>query len=286
MRGREVKFEVWSYSEGKDFPKRQPPFFRRHAKAIAIAFAAIFLAAAFLTSIAAGKGDQPTFTEESPYVYDGAHVLDSSVADTLTELNETLEIRADGAQLYIVTIDSLPIGQTIEDYSIEQAERIGAGDSKKDNGVLYTFVKGTRQDRLQVGYGLEDRLTDSTCTGILDAAHACYRRGDIGAGVKELAGNVASVIQPGIGSNFDYAVINKFPEKSAMDKLAEGAVCLVALALIVAWAYYKGAVLSSRPHRPYDSSSRTHTSSSHHSSGSSHRSGGGHFGGGGASGGW
>lgn len=281
-----MKFEVWSYSVGDGFPNCRPSFFRRHAKAIAIAFAAIFLAAAFLTSIAVGKGDRPTFTEESPYVYDGAHVLDSSVADTLTELNETLEARADGAQLYIVTIDSLPTGQTIEDYSIEQAERIGAGDSKKDNGVLYTFVKGTRQDRLEVGYGLEDRLTDSTCTGILGAAHACYRRGDIGAGVKELAGNVASVIQLGIGSHFDNAVINKFPKKSAMDRLAEGAVCLVALALIVAWAYYKGTVLSSRPHRPYDSSSCPHTSSSHHSSGSSHSSGGGHFGGGGASGGW
>lgn len=286
MRGREVEFEVWSYSEGDGFPNCRPSFFRRHAKAIAIAFAAIFLAAAFLTSIAAGKGDQPTFTEESPYVYDGAHVLDSSVADTLTELNETLEARADGAQLYIVTIDSLPTGQTIEDYSIEQAERIGAGDSKKDNGVLYTFVKGTRQDRLEVGYGLEDRLTDSTCAKILEAAHAYYRRSDIGAGVKELAGGVASVIQPGISSSFDHDAINRFPEKSAMDRLAEGAVYLVALVLIVAWAYYTGAVLPSRPYRPYDSSSRPHTSSSHHSSGSSHRSGGGHFGGGGASGGW
>lgn len=286
MRGREVKFEVWSYSEGEDFPKRQPPFFRRRWKTILLVCSALILGVAFLTSIAAGKGDQPTFTEESPYVYDGDHVLDSSVAETLTELNETLEVRADGAQLYIVTIDSLPTGQTIEDYSIEQAERIGAGDSKKDNGVLYTFVKGTRQDRLEVGYGLEDRLTDSTCAKILEAAHAYYRRSDIGAGVKELAGDVASVIQPGIGSSFDHDAINRFPEKSAMDRLAEGAVYLVALVLIVAWAYYRGAVLPSRPYRPYDSSSRPHTSSSHHSSGSSHRAGGGHFGGGGASGGW
>ena len=152
--------------------------------------------------------------------------------------------------------------------------------------MLYTLVKGTRQDRLEVGYGLEDGLTDSTCAEILKAAHAYYRRGDIGAGVKELAGDVASVIQPGIGSSFDHATINRFPEKSAMDKLAEGVVYLVALALIVAWAYYKGAVLPSRPYRSYSSSSRQHTSSSHHSSGSSHRSGGGHFGGGGASGGW
>lgn len=178
-----MRIVFWSCSEGDGFPRRRPPFFRRHAKAITIACAALFLGAAIITSIASGKGDQPTFTEDSPYVYDGAHVLDSSVADALTELNETLENRAEGAQLYIVTIDSLPPGKTIEGYSIEQAGRIGAGDSNKDNGVLYTFVKGTRQDRLEVGYGLEDRLTDSTCAGILDAAHACYRRGDIGVGL-------------------------------------------------------------------------------------------------------
>lgn len=285
-----MKFEVWSYSEGDGLPNRRPSFFRRHAKAITIACAALFLGAAIITSIASGKGDQPTFTEDSPYVYDGAHVLDSSVADALTELNETLENRAEGAQLYIVTIDSLPPGKTIEGYSIEQAGRIGAGDSKKDNGVLYTFVKSTRQDRLEVGYGLEDRLTDSTCAGILDAAHACYRRGDIGAGVKELASNVASVIQPDIDSDTSFVPPARYEdtvgEEGLLDKLAHGAVYLVAFALIVAWAYCRGAVLPSRTRRPYGSSSRPHRSSSRHSSGSSPRSGGGHFGGGGASGGW
>lgn len=216
--------------------------------------------------------------------------MDSSVADTLRELNEKLETQAGGAQLYIATIDSLPLGKTIEDYSIEQAERIGAGDSKKDNGVLYTFVKSTRQDRLEVGYGLEDKLTDSTCAGILDAAHACYRRGDIGTGVKELASNVASVIQPDIDSDTSFVPPVRYEdaasEEGLFDKLAHGAVVLLVFALIMAWAYYKDTVLSSRPHRPYGSPSRPHASSSHHSSGSSHRPGGGHFGGGGASGGW
>lgn len=285
-----MRIVFWSCSEGDGFPRRRPPFFRRHAKAITIACAALFLGAAIITSIASGKGDQPTFTEDSPYVYDGAHVLDSSVADALTELNETLENRAEGAQLYIVTIDSLPPGKTIEGYSIEQAGRIGAGDSNKDNGVLYTFVKGTRQDRLEVGYGLEDRLTDSTCAGILDAVHACYRRGDIGAGVKELASNVASVIQPDIDSDTSFVPPARYEdavgEEGLLDKLAHGAVVLLGLALIVAWAYCRGAVLPSRPRRPYGSSSRPHASPSRHSSGSSHRSGGGHFGGGGASGGW
>ena len=202
---------------------------------------ALVLGAVFLASIEAGRGDKPKFTEDSPYVFDGAHVLDSSVVDSLTELNETLQARAGGAQLYIATIDSLPTGQTIEDFSIEQAERIGAGDSKKDNGVLNTFVKGTRQDRLEVGYGLEDGLTDSTCVEILEAAHACYRRGDIGAGVKELAINVARVIQPDINSNTSFVPPARYEdavrEEGLFDKLAHGAVVLLGLALIVALAY-------------------------------------------------
>lgn len=92
-----MKIEVWSYSEREDFPKRRPPFFRRRWKSILFACVTLFLGGALLISIAAGEGDQPIFTEDSPYIYDGAHVLDSSVADTLTELNETLEARAEGA---------------------------------------------------------------------------------------------------------------------------------------------------------------------------------------------
>lgn len=121
-----MEIKVWTYSEGDEFPNRRSSFFRRHWEAFLIAFVAIILAAAAWSSIAARSASQPSFTPDSPYVYDGADVLDSSVADTL-QLNETLESQADGAQLYVVTIDSLPLGQTIEDYSIEQAQRIGNG---------------------------------------------------------------------------------------------------------------------------------------------------------------
>lgn len=159
MRGRDVKIEVWSYSEGEDFPKRRRPFFRKCRKAILLACAALFLGATLLASIAAGKGDQPSFTEDSPYVYDGAHVLDSSVVGTLTELNETLESRSEGAQLYIVTIDSLPLGKTIEQYSIEQAERIGAGDSvAATSAAVVHRVAGSSTFRIST---IDDRTGDS-----------------------------------------------------------------------------------------------------------------------------
>lgn len=200
------------------------------------------------------------------------------------ELNEKLEAQAEGAQLYIVTIDSLPLGKTIEDYSIEQAERIGAGDSKEDNGVLYTFVKSTHQDRLEVGYGLEDRLTDSVCSKILDSAHGYYRDGDIEAGMKDLARDVANVIQP------DTDIDTYFNDNAQDEEQPDLA------ATVIAWILFIGIiVLAIAMPNPRNSnyvgysSSRTdrpHTSSSHHSSGSSHRAGGGHFGGRGASGGW
>lgn len=279
-----MEIKVWTYSEGGEFPNRRPSFFRRHWKAFLIAFVAIALAAAAWSSIAARSASQPSFTPDSPYVYDGADVLDSSVADTLTQLNETLESQADGAQLYVVTIDSLPLGQTIEDYSIEQAQRIGAGDSEKDNGVLYTFVKNTRQDRLDVGYGLEDRLTDSVCATILDSAHGYYRDRDIKAGVKDLARDVANAIQPDIdGATY----FNDNAQDEEQPDLA---------ATVITWILFIGiivlAIAMPNPRNSNyvsDSSSRTdhsHSSSSYRSSHSSHRSGGGHFGGGGASGSW
>lgn len=288
MRGREVKIKVWTYSEGDEFPIRRSSFLRRHWKAFLIAFLAIILAATAWSSIAASSASQPSFTPDSPYVYDGADVLDSSIADTLTQLNETLESQAEGAQLYVVTIDSLPLGQTIEDYSIEQAQRIGAGDSEKDNGVLYTFVKSTRQDRLEVGYGLEDRLTDSVCSKILDSAHGYYRDGDIKAGVKDLARDVANVIQPGIdgGTPFVPPVRHEFPEKeeSILSKIAIGVLALLYFAFYVARAYYRDDLTPSSAYRSHTSSSQySHSSSSHRSS---HQSGSGRFGGGGASGGW
>lgn len=283
MRGREVEFKVWTYSEGDEFPNRRPTFFRRHWKAILVAFTAVVLAAAAWSSIAARLSSEPTFTPDSPYVYDGADVLDSSVADTLTQLNETLESQVDGAQLYVVTIDSLPLGQTIEDYSIEQAERIGAGDSEKNNGVLYTFVKSTRQDRLEVGYGLEDRLTDSVCAKILDEAHDRYRNGSIKVGVKGLAQDVANIIQP------DTDIDTYFTDYEQDEKQPD----LVTSVLV--WVFFIGIiVLAIAMPNPRNSdfdgesshSRRSHGSSSYRSSHSSHRSGGGHFGGGGASGSW
>lgn len=67
-----------------NFRTAGPRFFAGIGNAFLIAFVAIILAAAAWSSNAARAANQPSFTPDSPYVYDGADVLDSSVADTLT----------------------------------------------------------------------------------------------------------------------------------------------------------------------------------------------------------
>lgn len=154
----------------------------------------------------------------------------------------------------------------------------------KRTTAYYTFVKSTHQDRLEVGYGLEDRLTDSVCSKILDSAHGYYRDGDIKAGMKDLARDVANVIQP------DTDIDTYFNDNAQDEEQPDLA------ATVIAWILFIGiivlAITMPNPRNSNyvgDSSSRTdcsHSSSSFRSSRSSHRAGGGHFGGGGASGGW
>ncbi len=39
-------------------------------------------------------------------------------------------------------------------------ENIGIGDSTKNNGILFLIATGDRALRIEVGYGLEGRITD------------------------------------------------------------------------------------------------------------------------------
>lgn len=132
------------------------------------------------------KAADVTFPSGSPCVSDNAKILDKDVSKAVSDLNAKWEKDADGAQLAVVTVDSLPSGETIEDYSMELAEKVKPGQKGKDNGLLYLIVKSTRQDRLEVGYGLEDKITDSEASDILDGAHVFYKRNDYSGGVNAL----------------------------------------------------------------------------------------------------
>lgn len=65
----------------------------------------------------------------------------------------------DGTQIAVLTVPSLK-GEPIEMYSIRVADAWKIGEKGRDNGVLLIVSKGDRKVRIEVGYGLEGRLTD------------------------------------------------------------------------------------------------------------------------------
>lgn len=66
---------------------------------------------------------------------------------------------AESTQIVILTIPSLQ-GDPIENFSIRAVEAWKIGQKDTDNGVLLIVSRDDRKVRIEVGYGLEGRLTD------------------------------------------------------------------------------------------------------------------------------
>ncbi|WP_316896400.1 TPM domain-containing protein [Pseudodesulfovibrio indicus] len=73
----------------------------------------------------------------------------------------------DSTQVAVLTVPSLE-GDSIEDFSIRVAEAWKVGRKDFDNGVILLVSKQDRKIRIEVGYGLEGRLTDVLSGRIID----------------------------------------------------------------------------------------------------------------------
>ena len=98
-------------------------------------------------------------------VNDYASLLSPSTVSQLESMLEELE-ESDSTQIVVLTIPSLE-GETIEDFSLEVAETWQIGHEGSDNGALLVISSGDRKLRIEVGYGLEGRLTDMVCGRII-----------------------------------------------------------------------------------------------------------------------
>lgn len=159
-------------------------------KAVTVLATCVFAVTAFVCpALAKGGAIDPSdiaFPAGSPYVSDNAGILDNRVADRVDDLNGKWEKGADGAQIAVITVEALPDGYSLESYSMALAEKFKPGGKDADNGLLYLIVSSTREDRLEVGYGLEDVIPDFIADTCLDKAHTRYREGDYPAGVLAL----------------------------------------------------------------------------------------------------
>ena len=142
----------------------------------------ILLLLAALLLVAAGALAAPAIPKARGYVNDYAGLLSPAAAGQIERFLTDFE-RSDSTQFAVLTVPSLD-GEDLEGYAIRVAQAWGIGQKGKDNGALLLVAKAERAVRIEVGYGLEDRLTDLLAGRIVDQEIVPrFARGDFDGGV-------------------------------------------------------------------------------------------------------
>lgn len=103
---------------------------------------------------------------ENFYVNDYANLLSEDTEKYIMEHSINLNNKTK-SQIVVVTVNDLD-GASIEDYSITLARNFKIGDKEKNNGLLIIVSKEDRKMRIEVGYGLEEVITDGKAGRIRD----------------------------------------------------------------------------------------------------------------------
>lgn len=151
------------------------------------------VASAFVSLVAI-----PTDALEVPFLVARVNDLAGALSPAARERLETklrdLEGRT-GAQVAVLVIPSLE-GESLEAYSVRVAQTWKLGRKGVDDGVLFLVAKNDRKMRIEVGYGLEPRLTDALSRAILDErVRPRFRANDFDGGIEAGVDAIAATIQ-------------------------------------------------------------------------------------------
>lgn len=122
-----------------------------------------------IAMVAALAGCGPTVAQypaPKGHVNDFAEVLEDKAEKDMESYLVNFKKKT-GIEVAVMTTPSL-YGLTIEQYSIKLAEKWGTGGKKQDTGVIFVVAPRDKKLRIEVGYGLEDRLTDLKCKEMVE----------------------------------------------------------------------------------------------------------------------
>jgi uncharacterized protein len=220
------------------------------------------------------------FPALSGQVVDTAGMIDSDSKERLSQMLRAHE-ELTTEQVVVVTLPDLQ-GSTIEDFGYQLGRFWGIGQKGKDNGALLIVAKDERKVRIEVGYGLEDRLTDAQSSVIINQVITpAFKQGDFVGGISK---GTEAIVQVLGGDPLAEPVVGA----SGGDDITDWKMSLLFLILFVAFIYINmrwGRALGGLG-GGYIGSGGGGGFGSGGSGGGGMRGGGGSFGGGGASGGW
>ena len=115
------------------------------------------------------------------YINDYAGMISPSAKSKIEEGLRAFE-QSDSTQIVILTVPSLE-GENLEEFGIKVAEAWKIGQKGKDNGAILVVSKQDRKIRIEVGYGLEGKLTDLISGRIIDGVITPrFKEGDFDGG--------------------------------------------------------------------------------------------------------
>ncbi|MDO9043276.1 MAG: TPM domain-containing protein [Desulfocapsaceae bacterium] len=115
-------------------------------------------------------------------INDYAGILAPATARQLEDVLQKFEA-TDSTQIVLLTVPSLE-GTSLEDFSLRVVEAWKLGQKKLDNGALLLIAKNDRKLRIEVGYGLEGKLTDLVSGRIIrDIITPRFKEGNFDQGV-------------------------------------------------------------------------------------------------------
>ncbi len=127
-------------------------------------------------------------------VNDYADLLSPSTEASLESVLKTLE-SSDSTQIVVLTIDSLK-GDSLEDFSLRVVDDWQIGQKGLDNGVLLLVARDDRKIRIEVGYGLEGKLTDMTAGQIIrNVIGPEFKQGDFNQGILDGVGAIVATVR-------------------------------------------------------------------------------------------
>lgn len=158
--------------------------FRLRALITAAALACVSAAAAAAPSVHMRLPDAP-----SRFLYDEPGVLSRGERAVIEDSLMAMDRR--GLEVGVAIFQSIH-GDAIEDVSLALAEKWRPGSAERDNGAILVIALEERKVRIDVGYGLEENITDAAAGRIIrhDIAPA-FREGRYGAGVQRALASIS-----------------------------------------------------------------------------------------------
>lgn len=128
------------------------------------------------------------------HVNDYANLLSPGAAQRLEQELADFE-RNESTQIVVLTINSLE-SEDLEEYSIKVAEAWRIGQAKLDNGAILLIAKQERKIRIEVGRGLEGKLTDLVSGRIIRGDIAPYfKNNNYDAGITAGVSSIMQVVR-------------------------------------------------------------------------------------------